>query len=190
MSRGIIWCYTELMDEQVEVIDESGKILQVIAKKEAHEKGLLHKCVVAELIVKYFEMCTDVSGQEIEEIKKSLADGSNPRDAKMRLAREIINLYDSEKEAQEAEQEFINIFQKHEIPDDMEEMQLGSESMNIIELLMITKLASSKSEARRLIDGGGVRIDNEKVGGWEEVVNLEKEKIVQVGRRKFVKVRK
>lgn len=50
MSRGIIWCYTELMDEQVEVIDESGKILQVIAKKEAHEKGLLHKCVVAELI--------------------------------------------------------------------------------------------------------------------------------------------
>ncbi|MEK7545259.1 MAG: tyrosine--tRNA ligase [Patescibacteria group bacterium] len=143
-----------------------------------------------ELILRYFTLCTDLSDKEIKEIESELKSGGNPRNAKMRLGREIVKLYHGEKEAQEAEENFIRVFQKHDMPEVIEEMALGKEKMNIVELLAITKLAPSKNEARRLIEGGGVKIDNQKIESDKEEIDLTSEKTLQVGRRKFMKVRK
>ncbi len=140
------------------------------------------------LITRYFELATSVPVDEIKKISDSLEKGENPRDAKMRLAREIVTIYHDEKDAKSAEQEFIQVFSKKELPTDIETKRLAEESLNIVELLSRTGLTSSKSEARRLIDGGGVRVDNEKVESQDLTLSLEKEKLIQVGKRKFLKV--
>ncbi|MCA9374471.1 MAG: tyrosine--tRNA ligase [Candidatus Gracilibacteria bacterium] len=140
------------------------------------------------LITRYFELATSVPVDEIKKISDSLEKGENPRDAKMRLAREIVTIYHDEKDAESAEQEFIQVFSKKELPSDIETKRLAEESLNIVELLSRTGLTSSKSEARRLIDGGGVRVDNEKVESQDLILSLEKEKLIQVGKRKFLKV--
>ncbi|MEK6615181.1 MAG: tyrosine--tRNA ligase, partial [Bacteroidota bacterium] len=143
-----------------------------------------------DLILRYFTLCTDISDEEMKEIESELQSGGNPKNAKMRLGREIVKLYHGEKEAQEAEENFIRVFQKHDMPEIIEEMAIGKGKINIVELLAITKLSSSKTEARHLIEGGGVKVDNKKIQSDKEEIDLKTEKILQVGRRKFMKVRK
>jgi len=139
------------------------------------------------LIVKYFELATDESMEEIVAIKKQLDDGANPRDLKMRLARDIVALYHDEKSAKEAEEEFINIFRNKQTPDQIEEVKFNKKDWNIVELINEAKMVSSKGEARRLIQGGGVKVDNEKISSHEDSIELNKEgRLVQVGKRKFV----
>ncbi|MBN2087013.1 tyrosine--tRNA ligase [Candidatus Peregrinibacteria bacterium] len=140
-----------------------------------------------ELIIKYFLLCTDVSLKEIDEIDKALKAGDNPRDAKARLAREIVTLYHDKTLATKAEEEFANIFKKGGIPDDMPEFKMNGER-NIIDLLELCGLVESRSDAKRLIKEGGVKIDSEKVTDIGQVVHLEKDMIIQVGKRKFAKI--
>lgn len=141
-----------------------------------------------DIIIRYFELATNVPMDEIKKIEKSLQEGENPRNVKVRLAKEIVTIYHDQKAADEAEQEFIQIFSKKELPTDIETKELAEETMNIVVLLTHTNLASSKSEARRLIAGGGVRVDNEKVLDDQLELSLRKEKLIQVGKRKFLKV--
>ena len=141
-----------------------------------------------DLIVRYFELATDVEAEEIKKAEKALKDGENPRDLKARLAKEIVTIYHSKEAASNAEEEFIKIFSQKQTPTDIETKKLAEESMNIVVLLTHTKLASSKSEARRLIAQGGVRVENEKVLDAELVLSLQKPKLIQVGKRKFLKV--
>ncbi|MBP8250978.1 MAG: tyrosine--tRNA ligase [Herpetosiphon sp.] len=137
----------------------------------------------------YYEVWTDLPTAEVNTIIAQLKDGSlNPRDAKMRLAREIISQIDGADAAAEAEAAFVRVFQQRDIPTDMPEHQLD-QPISIVDLLVTSKLASSKGEARRLIDGGGVRINSIKVEGYDLQVQPEGEQIVQVGRRKFLKIR-
>ncbi len=140
------------------------------------------------LILNYFELATYVPLEEIAIVKQALAEGENPRNLKMQLAKEIVTLYHSEDAAKKAEAEFVSIFSKGNLPTDIEEKKVKQAEWGIIDLLADMGLASSKSDARRLIEGGGVKIDGEKVESIEAKVNFTEEKLIQVGKRKFLKV--
>ena len=147
-----------------------------------------------ELINEYLELATRVSKAEVEEIKKI----SNPRDQKARLAKEIVKMYHGEKLAENAEEEFNKVFRNRELPNDMPILEISGGSYNIIDLLCLpagrqaTPLASSKNEAKRLVEGGGVEIikgdKKERIGDWKKEINLQDEDIIKVGSRKFVKI--
>lgn len=137
-----------------------------------------------ELIEKYFKLCTDLSEEEI----KSLP--TNPRDKKVRLAFEIVKLYHGEKEAKKAEAEFRNVFSEKNVPTDIPTIIVKEEQISLIDLMIQTNLIASKSEARRLIEQGGVKIDNEKIQDPSHIVLIDKDKTLQVGPRRFVKIKK
>ncbi|MBI5072022.1 tyrosine--tRNA ligase [Candidatus Falkowbacteria bacterium] len=137
------------------------------------------------LILKYFELTTDVP---LEEARKNIED--NPMGAKKRLAREIVTLYHSVKEAKEAEENFVKIFQKKEAPSEVLSFKLKVKSLNIVDLLTETGLAASRSEARRLVEQGGVKVGDKIINDINAVVEIPAEGVlVQKGKRHFVKVK-
>lgn len=136
-----------------------------------------------ELISLGLELCTDLSMEDIKEIEKL-----NPRDAKARLAKEITAIFHSQKEADQAEKEFEKVFKNKEKPSDIPTKKLSVKKMNITELLVQIKLASSKGEARRLIEQGGVKINSKKITDWKKEIGLESGMVIQAGKRKFVKI--
>ena len=140
------------------------------------------------MIIKYFELATNVSLEEISKIQQSLDSGENPRNLKMQLARELVSLYHNEENANKAEKEFIEIFANKGRPDEIETMKLAHSTINIVDLIAETGLSNSKSEARRLVEGGGVKVNEEKVPSIEDSVDISKEILLQVGKRKFLKV--
>jgi tyrosyl-tRNA synthetase len=142
-----------------------------------------------ELITTYYELATDISNEELDSIKNKLQDGeTNPRDIKRALARKIIEMYHSVEEAQKAEEEFDRIFKKKDIPDDMPEFKFEETELGILDLIVKVNFANSNSEARRLVQGGGVSINSEKVNDFKAVVKFDEEKILKVGKRKFCKL--
>jgi tyrosyl-tRNA synthetase len=143
------------------------------------------------LIYDYFLLATDVPALELALVKEQLQKGSvNPRDLKRRLAREIVRVYHSGQAAMAAEEEFDRIFVKKDLPDEIPEFTIVSDTpaVGILRLLTETKLVSSNSEARRLIDQGGVSIDGNRITDQDAMVRLTKWVIVKVGKRKFLKV--
>lgn len=141
-----------------------------------------------ELIVKYYNLVTDVHPDEVNRIKLELEEGkTNPRDIKMNLAREIVALYHGEEEAKKAEVEFKNVFQQGQIPTDIKTLQGSKEDLDLPEILVSNGVVKSKSEVRRLATQGGVKINGEKVTNLAEV-KVENELIVQIGKKIFVKV--
>ncbi|MBU0727109.1 tyrosine--tRNA ligase, partial [Patescibacteria group bacterium] len=140
-----------------------------------------------ELIIKYMILCTDMPMKEIDGVDVELKGGANPRDAKARLAREIVTLYHNKTAATKAEEEFANVFKKGGMPDDMPEFKINGER-NIVDLLELCKLVETRSEAKRLIQQGGVKINDKKVDDPNEVIHLEKDMVVQVGKRRFAKI--
>lgn len=140
-----------------------------------------------EQVLPYFINVTDVPLHEIDTMRGGLQQGANPRDLKMRLAREIITQFHDADAARAAEEDFVTKFQKREIPEDMPEHRISGVT-TIVDVLAEAGLAASKSEARRLISGGGVRVDGEKVESIEATIEPSAPHVVQVGRRKFVRV--
>lgn len=140
-----------------------------------------------DVIITFFRNVTDVSLAELHEMEEALGAGTNPRDLKMRLAREIITQFHDAAAARAAESDFVIRFQKREIPHDMPQHILSA-TANIVELLAAAGLVASKSEARRLIEGGGVRVNGEKVESQELQLTPGGEYVVQVGKRKFVRI--
>lgn len=142
------------------------------------------------LIYKYFELITDVSKEDLEIIKNQLNDPSiNPRDLKRRLARTIVEQYYSKDAAIEAEENFDRIFVRKEIPDEVIEVTIdAATASNIISLLRYIGAAPSNSEARRLIDQGGVSINGEKITNVNQTIQIQNESIIKVGKRKFYKL--
>lgn len=141
------------------------------------------------LIYKYFELATRLSPQELLKIKNELESSTNnPRNTKRKLGYELVKLYYNEEIAKSSVEEFDKIFIKKEIPDEIEEFKLKDKSIKIIDLLTLTKLTDSKGNARRLIEQGGVSIDGEKIEDINYIVNFEKEFILKVGKRKFLKI--
>ncbi|MBU1423522.1 MAG: tyrosine--tRNA ligase [Bacteroidetes bacterium] len=140
------------------------------------------------LIYDYFFLTTDVGEEYLKKIKDQIT--AKPRDLKRQLARELVTIYWSKEAAEKAEEEFDKIFIRKAVPEDLEEyfLQTDSESIDIIQLLSETKLATSRSEARRLIEQGGVNIDGNKVSDINQIVSLTNSIILKVGKRKFLKV--
>jgi tyrosyl-tRNA synthetase len=137
----------------------------------------------------YFKLATRYQPQQIADIERRLADGSaHPRDIKMELAREIVSIFHGDEAAQEAEDHFRTVFQEKELPPDMPTYQLPAEPTNIVDLLTATGMTNSKSEARRLIQQGGVRLDGDKVETPDLVILPGQELVLQVGKRKFVRL--
>lgn len=141
-----------------------------------------------EAIGQYFELATDVPLAEIAEMKKQMDSGSNPRDFKMRLGREIVALYHGSAAAEDAQDQFIQVFQKGQNPDEIELKELGVANIGIVDLLVEAGLCSSKSEARRMVEQGGVKVDDLKVDSIDFEVELAEERLVRAGKRKFMRV--
>jgi len=134
-----------------------------------------------EAIMPCFEFCTEVSLIEIKKIK-------NPKDAKAKLAKEIIMMYHSKKEAEKATKEFERVFKEKKLPSKIPEVKIGKKKLPILDLLVKIKLASSKSEAKRLILQKGVKINSKVQKDWRKDVGIKKGMIIQVGKRKFAKL--
>jgi len=146
-----------------------------------------------ELMWRYFNLLTDLSVEEIEKLKDEKQKLTiSPRDIKAKLAKEVVKLYHGEKSAQIAEEEFNKVFRNKELPTDIPVFEYNQKQILITDLLFDAKLASSKKEAKRLVEGGGVEImkgDNkERITDWKKEINLEDEDIIKVGSRKFVKI--
>ncbi len=142
-----------------------------------------------EFIPKYFELCTDISLLEVKKIKKDLLFKKvNPRDIKVKLAREIVTIYHGNKLALDAEKEFNKVFKEKKLPISMPAIPISQKSLNILNLLFKTKLVSSKAEAKRLIVQKGVRINNEVQTDWQKKIKIKKGLVIQVGKRKFIKI--
>jgi len=148
-----------------------------------------------DLMLKYMELATDIPADEIDLLRRRLSAGElHPRDAKMLLARTLVRLYHGEKAAEEAERRFVAVFQKREIPDDVEETvvprsELQNGRMRLDRLLLALGLVSSGAEARRSAMQGAVRINEVKMTDPFACIELQDGDVVQVGRRKFVRVR-
>ena len=142
-----------------------------------------------EVIIKMFAYCTDVAKDEIKKMAQEMAQGANPRDYKMRLAQEIVSLYQGAPAADKAEKHFKSLFQDKAAPTKMKVHKIAAKKINIVELLIKTGLCSSKSDARRLIEQGGVKADGHALEGWDaEVIPTAKGVVIQKGKRHFVKV--
>ena len=132
------------------------------------------------LVFDYAQALTDLP---LQQIQKSL-----PREAKAGLAKEIVAIYHGKKASLAAEREFNRVFKEKKLPLKIPVMKIKKEFFNILELLVEIKMASSKAEAKRLIEQGGVKIDGETKKDWREKIEIKKGRIVQVGKRKFVRL--
>lgn len=142
------------------------------------------------LILSYFELATDTSLEEIEELEKDMKNNKvNPRDLKAKLAKEIVTMYHSKKEALEAEKEFNRVFKEQKTPSQIPKITISDVRCQMSDLLVKTKLVSSKSEAKRLIRQGGVKIDNKVINDPNKKIKPENGMVVQVGKRRFVRVK-
>lgn len=137
------------------------------------------------LLIKYFELTTDIPLDVIATFKKEMTDGANPRDYKMQLGYALVRMYHSEKAARDAQEYFVNTFKNKERPTDIPE--IIPSAYDIITVLVEGKLVTTKSEARRAVEQGGVKIDDEKVESIE--TQVKKGSVVQKGKRFFVKVK-
>jgi len=136
---------------------------------------------------KYMRLVTRWSPHEIESMEKEVESGKlHPRDAKMKLSFEITSIFYSEVEAQKAQDAFIKTFQQKEIPDEMPDYELQSDQ-TVLDVILAARMASSKSEARRLFDQKGVRLDGETIERGD--VAFPHPGVLQVGKRKFLRVR-
>ncbi len=141
-----------------------------------------------ELIVKYYTLLTDVGDEKIKEVKSKLKDENiNPRDIKMDLAREIVSLYHTAEEVDQAEERFKMIFQMGQKPKDIDTINTEKENFDLIQIVVDKGLVSSKSEFRRLLAQGGVKINDKKITK-EEFLPKEGEFVVQIGKKKFIKI--
>jgi tyrosyl-tRNA synthetase len=145
-----------------------------------------------QLIYTYFELATDVSNERLKQIKTELQDDkTNPRDLKRELARTLVAIYYDEAAAIKAQEEFDKIFIKKEIPDEIEEFIIDeNKETNILDLLILVNFASSKGEAKRLVQQGGVSIDGKKVLDVHQKIKIESGMILKLGKRKFLKLLK
>ena len=147
-----------------------------------------------QLMLKYYELTISISNEELQILSEGLKNGTiHPRDAKLKLAKEYVRLYKGEQEAEKAENHFITVFQKRAIPGNIEEIIISLAEMekyrtSIYKLLVTIGLQSSSSEARRSIIQGAVKINEKKISDPNEQIIIQNGDIIQVGKRKFVKL--
>jgi len=139
-----------------------------------------------------YQLFVDCTYEDLENIKKMQRNLElnlvNPKDLKMKLAFEITKIYHGEKLAKEAEDYFINTFQNGNIPTDIQEFIISNKNIFLIDLLIETGLVNSKSEAKRIIEQNGVKIDGKIINSNQDLTFISKGFILQKGKRRFIKV--
>ncbi|MBI3174637.1 MAG: tyrosine--tRNA ligase [Chloroflexi bacterium] len=136
---------------------------------------------------KYYRLVTRFSPHEIDDIEKTVASGAmHPRDAKMKLAREITSIFYGDAAANAAQENFIKMFQQKEVPDEMPEYSLKA-GETVLDVILAAGMAESKSKARGLIDQKGVRLDGETLERGD--VPFPHPGVLQVGKRRFLRVK-
>ncbi len=143
-----------------------------------------------DLMWRYYDLLSFRPLEEIAQFKQQIADGANPRDIKITLAKELIARFHGDAAAQAAHNEFINRFQKGAMPDDMPELEITPEGgqIAIANLLKEAGLVASTSEAMRMIKQGAAKIEGEKVTDNKLIISAGTTQVYQVGKRKFAKV--
>lgn len=142
------------------------------------------------LIIKYMKYLTDIPKGKIKDIENQMKNGEvNPRDIKMVLAEEIVNLLYNKEEAEKAKQNFVSIFQKREMPEDLPEIQIKS-GETILDIVSKTNVYDSNSEIKRAIMQGAIRINEEKIKDFKDVVDCDDGAILRVGKKSFFKIKK
>jgi tyrosyl-tRNA synthetase len=142
-----------------------------------------------DLMILYFETCTRVPMDEVKQIEKDLKkEKVNPRDIKVRLAKEVVTIYHGEKEAEKAAEEFDAIFKDKGIPEDIPVLKIKEKELNLLDLVVETKLVKSKGEAKRLISQNAIKIGGETKNNPEEIIEIKKDLIIQIGKRRFAKI--
>lgn len=147
-----------------------------------------------ELMVRYFELSTSITNEELLKLKDGLSSGEiHPRDAKVQLAKEYVRLFHSEQAAEQAEANFITVFQKHALPENIEERHVRADTLQegnltISKLLVELGFVSSNSEAKRSVIQGAVKLNGVKIIDPNELVNIQSGDIIQSGKRKFAKI--
>ena len=140
-----------------------------------------------ELMWNWYELLSEKSLEEIEKLKVEAQKGRNPKEIKELLAIEIVDRFHGKGAGEKAKEHFDKIHKQNKLPDDMPEFEF--EPINIVDALVKTNLANSKSEARRHIKGGGVKINQEKISSQDIELQSGKEYILQIGKRRFAKVK-
>ncbi|MGV7117502.1 tyrosine--tRNA ligase [Paenibacillus kyungheensis] len=149
-----------------------------------------------ELMLKYYELTTDISNEDLAKLKAGLADGSiHPRDAKMNLAQNYVRMFHNEEAGVAAKNHFVTVFQQRALPDDIQEVVIDENllengKIGLIKLVMTLGFATSTSEARRSIQQGALKINEQKHDDVNASIELSDGDIVQVGKRKFAKIKK
>ncbi|WP_454783500.1 tyrosine--tRNA ligase [Legionella sp. WA2022007384] len=142
-----------------------------------------------ELMWRYVDLLSFKTGKEIQALKKSVLDGTNPRDIKIDFAKEIVARFHDQTQAEHAHKEFVERFQKGIIPEDLEEQTITSkEPLSLAQLLKQMNLTQSTSEAIRLVKQGAVKIDGDKAEDPAVVLSTNKTYIIQVGKRRIAKL--
>ncbi len=140
------------------------------------------------MITRYYSLLTDATKEELETYDKQIAHGSvNPRNIKMQLAHQITEEYHGKEGADKAQEDFINVVSNKGIPDDIQEVKV-EQGKNILDLITELKFTASRGEAKRLIQGGGVKIDGEKITDMSYTISFEDSVVLQAGKRKFAKL--
>lgn len=147
-----------------------------------------------ELMFLYYDLVTDVPKKEISDFSKGIADGSvHPKNVKVRLAKEICAQFYDADTAEKAEAEFNKIFVKKDLPDEVADYTVPADEMKdgkiwLVKLMVLSGLAASNGEARRLIKGGGVSIDGEKISDEDFEISFPADLMLKVGKRRFLHV--
>lgn len=142
------------------------------------------------LILKYFALATDILPQELEQIKKAMEQGANPRDYKLLLARTITSLYHSPEQTQKAEEFFHQAFTQKGIPQDIPDLAIPDckgQLLDVIAPLLKEGFLTSGSEFRRLLSQGGIQLNGRKAVSLDDPIHAED--VLKIGKKKFVRLR-
>jgi len=141
-----------------------------------------------QLIKEYLLLVSNFSKREVEDLQAKLKSGANPKNIKEQMAHRIVSIYWGEEEADKARSEFDRIFSKKETPERVGRVKFASREISLLDAMTRTGLAKSKSDAKRLIKQSAVRIDGKVVDDEFSTINLETDRVMQVGKRRFIKL--
>ena len=142
------------------------------------------------LIEEYLTLATDFSDEEIGQMINRIKGGENPKDIKVRMAHRVVEMYWGKKQADSAMEYFDRVFSKQEIPEKLQVISMGVLQVSLIDAMVKSSLVKSRSDARRLIKQSAVKVDNKVVIDEFATINIDSPRVIQVGKRRFIKISK
>ena len=142
--------------------------------------------IVDSQIIPYLELCTDVPMDEVRSLEEALENGENPKEVKLRMAYEVTSVWHGEEAAKSAQEAWQSQFQDGQLPDDIPEINIAVGPISVVDLAVENDMVDSKSQARRLLEQGAIKLNGEKVEDAE--VNVVSGDVLQYGKRKYLRI--